>query len=147
MYNRKIVGYAHDRDSSVTAYTKKNWQIREYVDRNHSVKCLAKYFKMFVILKNEFFTHFHNFIYFLISYSVIPLKKVDLWENASKHYTGHQEKCIKHKLSLYVLEYANKDIAISTLEAFFDRTSFIFNAKHHFQHNLMNVIILLDHTF
>lgn len=44
-YDNRIIGYCHDRDSSVTSFMKKNWPITEYIDRNHSVKCLATYFK------------------------------------------------------------------------------------------------------
>ena len=128
MNNHKIVGYVHDRDSSVTAYMKKNWPIREYIDRNHSVKCLSTYFKIIENIcgpQDELFTHLHNFMNFLISYPVTPLKKVALWKNASKHYTGHHEKCIKHKQSSFVWEYANNDQAISALKTFLDKTSFI----------------------
>lgn len=33
----RIVGYCHDRDSSVTSYIKKNWNIPEFIDCNYSV--------------------------------------------------------------------------------------------------------------
>lgn len=76
---RRISQRLMNRDSSVTAYMKKNWPIREYIDRNHSVKCLSTYFKIIENIcgpQDELFTHLHNFMNFLISYPVTPLKKV-----------------------------------------------------------------------
>lgn len=124
----RIVGYCHDRDSSVTSYMKKHWNIPEFIDRNHSVKCLATYFKDIEKKygnQDELFTHLFNFLNFLISLPTTPEQKVAEWINASEHYRGNHTHCRKHKISNFVWKFSKSDQAIKDLKAFLKKTSFI----------------------
>lgn len=67
--DRRIVGYVHDRDSSVASYMRNHWPITEYLDRNHSIKTLATKFKIVENVcgkQDQLFTHLHNFMNYLI---------------------------------------------------------------------------------
>lgn len=90
--NVRIVGYVHDRDRSVTAFMKKNWNIDEYIDRNHSIKTLATLFSDVEKVcgkQDQIFVHLFNFMNFLISLPTNKEAKIKEWKNAANHYCGH----------------------------------------------------------
>lgn len=127
--DKRIIGYVHDRDSSVTSFMAKHWNLTEYIDRNHSVKCLATYFKKdienFFGKQDMLFTHLYNFMNFLISFPCSNQTKVDQWLNAADHYSGNHSKCRKHRPSSYVWELAIYEECYNQLKQFLKDTTFI----------------------
>lgn len=126
--NPNITGYVHDRDSSVAAFMRKNWPIDEYLDRNHSVKCLATFFKKVEDQcgnQDQLFSHLSAFLNFLIQQHEPTNAKVKEWMNAAKHYCGDHENCRDHNPSNYVWELASDQNAVEALKSFLQSTAFI----------------------
>ena len=118
----RIIGYVHDKDSSVSAFMRRNWPLPEFLDRNHSVKCLSSRFYIVENIcgkQNKLFIHLFNFMNFLISLPCTPTQKVNYWLNAADHYCGKHKHCIKHRESQFTWEYAKSSTAVKALKTFF----------------------------
>lgn len=124
----RIIGYVHDRDSSVTAFMSQNWPIKEYIDRNHAVKCLSTQFNKLEKIcgkQDALFAHLYSFMQYLISFPCPSSQKVQYWKNASKHYCGDHSMCMKHKPSSFTWELKGNDEAVRALKDFLKNTAFI----------------------
>lgn len=110
----RIYAYVHDKDSkSKKAIDASGWDIRELIDKNHLMKSWERKFKKYKKKADAKLKGLHDklrrYFVYLINSDELAEDKLQLWLNATAHYSGNHEAC-KHSEECQSYTWADADI-------------------------------------
>lgn len=126
----QIAAYVHDNDGNARKIIEESgWQIKEFLDPGHALKCFEKRLKKFNgehprILKG-IQKSLTKWLRALMRYDAVKERKVDLWLNSYRHYMGDHRLCLHEDRPFAVWDKAADPGAVELFKTFLQSTKFI----------------------